>query len=215
MNTKALTVEAPNRSVQSAAAMMLALYAVSLAPEARAATDDGRWLLRGGISHVEPKSDNGRLSVGDITVNSHFDPSLNLGYFLTPNWAVDVLLALPFEHEFSINGANAGSTAQLPPTLSLQYHFLPGAKVQPYLGAGANFTLFMDEQLNSGNELKLDPSFGLAVQAGVDVPLNAQWRVGFDARYIDIDSKASVDDQNVGTVEIDPYVLSLNLGYRF
>lgn len=145
---------------------------------------------------MEPKSDNGQLSVGNITVDSHFDPSVNVGYFFTPNWAVDVLVALPFEHDFSINGANAGSTAQLPPTVSLQYHFLPGAKVQPYVGAGANLTLFMQEQLNSGDQLKLDPSFGLAAQIGVDIPLNADWLVGLDIRYIDIDSDASVNGED-------------------
>ena len=215
MKTRTLSAAMPANTIKASAAMLLALCAAALPSQAQAASDEGRWLIRGGLSHIEPKSDNGQLSVGDISVNSHFDPSVNVGYFLSPNWAVDVLLALPFEHEFSINGSNAGSTAQLPPTVSLQYLFLPGAKVQPYVGAGANLTIFMDEQLNSGNELKLDPSFGLAVQAGIDVPLNAQWRVGLDARYIDIDSKASVDGQNVGTVEIDPYVLSINLGYRF
>lgn len=215
MKTRTLSAAMPANTIKASAAMLLALCAAALPSQAQAASDEGRWLIRGGLSHIEPKSDNGQLSVGDISVNSHFDPSVNVGYFLSPNWAVDVLLALPFEHEFSINGSNAGSTAQLPPTVSLQYHFLPGAKVQPYVGAGANLTIFMDEQLNSGNELKLDPSFGLAVQAGIDAPLNAQWRVGLDARYIDIDSKASVDGQNVGTVEIDPYVLSINLGYRF
>lgn len=214
MKTRILSPEAPHRAATSATALLLALCAAALSPPAPAAADEGRWLLRGGLSHVEPKADNGQLPVGDITINSHFDPSLNVGYFLTPNWAVDVLLALPFEHEFSVNGANAGSTAQLPPTFTLQYRFLPGAAVQPYLGAGASLTLFMDEQLNSGNQLRLDPSFGLAVQAGIDVPLNARWRLGFDARYIDIDSKASVDGQDVGTIEIDPYVLSVNLGYR-
>jgi outer membrane protein len=128
---------------------------------------------------------------------------------------VDVLLALPFEHDFSIDGANAGSTAQLPPTVSVQYHFLPGARVQPSIGVGANLTLFMKAQLNSGNPLKLDRSFGAAAQLGVDLPLNAAWRMGLDARYMDIDSDASVDGQDVGTVEIDPFVFSINLGYRF
>lgn len=215
MNTQALTTENLNRKIQPATVLLLALSAIAVAPQIQAATDESRWMVRGGISHVEPKSDNGQLSVGNITVDSHFDPSVNVGYFFTPNWAVDVLVALPFEHDFSINGANAGSTAQLPPTISLQYHFLPGAKVQPYVGAGANLTLFMQEQLNSGDQLKLDPSFGLAAQIGVDIPLNAQWVVGLDVRYIDIDSEVSVNGQDVGTTEIDPYVFSINLGYRF
>ena len=47
------------------------------------------------------------------------------------------------------------------------------------------------------------------------IPLNADWRVGLDARYMDIDSDASVDGQEVGKVEVDPFVFSINLGYRF
>ncbi len=215
MNAETRITEIPNRPIKSASTLLFALSAITMSPQIQAASDEGRWLIRAGISLVEPKSDNGQLSVGKISVNSHTDPSINVGYFLTPNWAVDVLLALPFEHGFSINGGNAGSTAQLPPTVSLQYHFLPGAKIQPYVGVGANLTLFMDERLNSGNKLKLDSSFGLAAQVGVDVPFNAKWRVGFDVRYVDIDSKVSVDGQDVGTVKIDPYVFSVNLGYRF
>ena len=215
MNTQTLSTETRNRKINSAAALLLGLSAVTMAPQIQAAPGESPWMVRGGITYVEPKSDNGQLSVGNIAVNSHFDPSVSVGYFFSPNWALDVLLALPFEHEFSINGMKAGSTAQLPPTFTLQYHFLPGAKLQPYVGMGANLTLFMDEQLRSGNELKLDPSVGLAAQVGVDIPLNANWRVGLDARYIDIDSKASVDGVDVGTVEVDPYVFSINLGYRF
>lgn len=39
--------------------------------------------------------------------------------------------------------------------------------------------------------------------------------VGLDARHVDIDSKARVDGQSIGTIHIDPTVYSLNLGYRF
>lgn len=171
--------------------------------------------MRGGLSQIAPKSDNGQLTVGDITVDNSIGPSLNVAYYFSPNWAVDVLAALPFEHDFSINGAEAGNTKHLPPTVTLQYHFLPQAKVQPFVGVGLNYTLFMDEQLNSGNKLELDDSFGLAAQVGVDVPLNQQWRVGFDARFVDIDSDAKVDGQSIGEINIDPIVYSLNVGYRF
>lgn len=215
MNSQTLTTESPNRTMKSAAALLFALSAVSLAPQTQAAADDGRWLVRGGISQIAPKSDNGQLSVGSIAVDNEIGPSLNVAYYFTPHWAVDVLGALPFKHDFSINGADAGSTKHLPPTVTLQYHFLPQGRIQPYVGIGLNYTLFMDEQLNSGNDLELDPSFGLAAQVGVDVPLNSRWRVGLDARHIDIDSKASVDGQDIGTVQIDPMVYSINLGYRF
>jgi len=52
---------------------------------------------------------------------------------------VELLAALPFEHDISIaDGAVNGKTQHLPPTLTLQYYPLGGtqARVQPYIGAG-------------------------------------------------------------------------------
>lgn len=198
------------------AAMALSMTAAALlSPSVMAADPEKRWLVRGGITQISPKSDNGTTTAGDVTVDDSFGPSLNIAYYFTPNWAVDVLGAIPFEHDFSVNGVNAGSTDHLPPTVTLQYHFLPTAKVQPFIGLGLNYTDFFDKLMTSGNELNLDPSFGLAAQVGVDIPLNARWLIGADIRYIDIDSDASVDGQDIGTIEIDPLVYSLTLGYRF
>lgn len=216
MSLQTSTTPASVRPTRAATALMLALSAAAVTPASFAATaEESRWLLRGGVSQIDPKSDNGRLSVGDVKVDGATGPSLNIGYRFTPHWAVDVLAALPFEHDFAINGVSAGSTQHLPPTVTVQYHFLPKARVQPFVGVGLNYTLFMDEQLDSGNELKLSPSFGPSAQIGFDVPINPRWRVGFDARYIDIDTKASVDGAPIGTINIDPFVYSLNLGYRF
>lgn len=208
------SISPPGRLLSVAAVAALAAGAV-MAPSDAVAAEEGRWLIRGGVTQVAPKSDNGNLSAGAISVDDRIGPSVNVAYFINPNWAIDVLGALPFKHDFSLNGAAAGSTKHLPPTVTLQYHFMPRAQVQPYVGAGLNVTLFMGEELDSGNDLELDPSFGLSAQVGLDVPINPRWRVGLDARYIDIDTDASVDGQGIGTIKIDPLVYSLNLGYRF
>lgn len=217
MHTKALPARRPELRwpVTFTLIVMAALALAAASTPATAADAASPWLVRAGVSQIAPKSDNGNLSVGKATVDSRVGPSLNVAYYFTAHWAVDVLAALPFKHDFSINGTNAGNTKHLPPTVTLQYHFLPQARIQPYVGLGLNYTLFMDEQLNSGNELDMEPSFGLAFQAGLDVPLNNRWRVGLDARFIDIDSKARVDGQSIGKINIDPMVYSLNLGYRF
>ncbi len=191
---------------------LLALSAGSLTymPTAQAAVDSP-WLVRAGISQVEPKSNNGSLG-GGVAVDRQVGPSLNVAYFFSPNIAVDVLGALPFEHDISIGGVHAGSTKHLPPTVSLQYHFLPDAAIQPFVGVGANYTFFTDEKLGG---VKLKDSFGAAAQIGIDVPINQQWRVGFDARYIVIDTTAKLGGVDIGDVHIDPMVYSLNMGYRF
>lgn len=216
MTTQALSPQAASkRGIQRFTLASFIVAASALTPVAQASAAASPWLVRAGISQIAPQSDNGNLSVGKATVDNSVGPSLNVAYYVTPHWAVDVLAALPFKHDFSINGADAGSTKHLPPTVTLQYHFLPQARIQPYVGAGFNYTFFMEERLNSGNKLEMEDSFGLALQAGVDVPLNDRWRVGLDARHVDIDSKARVDGQSIGTIQIDPTVYSLNLGYRF
>jgi len=90
--------------------------------------------------------------------------------------------------------------------------------VQPYVGAGVNVTLFFDKQTRGaldGTDLSLDDSVGLAAVAGVDVAVGEHWFVNADVRYMDIDTDAELDGAALETVEIDPWAVGLNVGYRF
>ncbi len=203
------------KSLRKPVAIAASASVLALATPAALADDHGPWQVRLGVTHIEPKSDNGNLLPGDISVSRKVGPTINVAYFVSPNWAVDVLGGLPFEHDFSINGVKAGSTKHLPPVVSVQYHFAPKASIRPYVGVGANYTLFLDEKLIGGGNLKLKDSVGLAGQIGVDIPLTDRVALGFDARYIDIESKASVNGVSIGKVVIDPWVYSLNVSYRF
>jgi outer membrane protein len=195
---------------------VVGLLMVSLAPQLHAESIDfDRWYVKAGAGYIDPKSGNGDLTPGPIDVGSRSGPTVNIGYFFQPNWAVDVLLGLPFKHDLDINNARIGSTKHLPPTVSVQYHFNPTGAVRPYVGLGVNYTMIFDEKLNGGGRLQLGNSWGLAAQVGVDVPIYDKWTVGADLRYIDIDSKATVNGAHIGTVNIDPLVFGVNLGYRF
>ena len=134
-------------------------------------------------------------------------------------WAVELLAAYPFEHDiYLIDGPEVGSTKHLPPTVSLQYHFLPDAKFQPYVGLGVNYTDFFSEKLYGeaeGSSLSLESSWGWAGEVGADIMLNEQWFLNLNLRYIDIDSDAKVDGRPFGKVEIDPWVYGAHVGFRF
>jgi outer membrane protein len=179
------------------------------------AKEQGDWLFRFGASYVDPKSNNHEL----VTVGSDTQLTFNFSYMMTDNWATEVLLALPFKHDISLDdGTRVGSTKHLPPTVSLQYHFAPGAKFQPYVGAGVNYTRFFSEKTSGpleGASLGLDSSFGVAGQVGADIPLNDQWFLNLDVRYISIETDASVDGADIGKVKINPWVYGLNVGLRF
>lgn len=179
-----------------------------------AGADDSAWRMRVGVHNVDPKSDNGTLAGMRATVDSAAGLTFNVDYFFTPHLAIDVLAALPFEHDIQLNGGAAGSTRQLPPTVSLQYHLQPQAKIAPFVGVGLNYTMFFNEESSLG-DLRLDDSFGLALQAGVDLAFDRNWSAGIDARWIDIDTKVSLNGSNIGTAHLDPLVYGLTLIRRF
>lgn len=200
------------KRLRSAVAATLAIASVGLAGTAHA---EG-WLVRVGGHYVEPKSDNHR------TVN--VDPSQSLTFDVTyeysPSWRLELLAALPFKHDVNLNadGSRVAEVKQLPPTLTVQYNFRPHAKVRPYAGVGANATLFFDEKTSgalAGTHLSLRNSFGAAAQLGVDIDVGQSWFLGFDARWIDIDTEAKLSGASLGTVHIEPLTVGLSFGHRF
>jgi outer membrane protein len=210
------------RTLASALALAAAL---GLAAPA-SAHEAGDWLFRFGGSLVDPKSDNGSFDEDlDIKVDDQWGVTFNITYMYTANIGVELLAALPYEHDIDlVDIGTVASVKQIPPTLSLQYHFMPQNVFQPYAGVGLNYTLFSSEKLKgplAGQGLDIDvdsSSFGLAAQLGFDYKLTDQWFLNFDLRWIKIETDVEVTD-GVDTlaakVKIDPLVYGLHVGYRF
>jgi len=179
------------------------------------AFEPGDWLVRVGASYVKPASDNSDI----VSVGSATNATFNFGYMMTDVWGLELLAAVPFKHDIDLlDGSKVGSTKQLPPTLSIQYHFMPTEQFQPYVGFGINYTNFSSEKTTGaleGVNLDLGDSWGLAGQIGFDVLFNDDWFFNMDVRYIDIDTKARLDGVSIGKVEIDPWIFGAHIGYRF
>ncbi|HWV10527.1 MAG TPA: OmpW family outer membrane protein, partial [Pseudomonas sp.] len=135
-----------------------------------------------------------------------------------------------FQHSVGVKGLGAldGKLADikhLPPTLTLQYFPLDSAsKVQPYVGAGINYTLFFDEDLTGArkaqgfNSLELDNSVGLALEAGMDFQITENILFNASVWYLDIDTTATTDLAGTKVkvdVDVDPWVYMVGLGYKF
>lgn len=197
----------------------LALAAAGVATPA-AAQSAGDWTLAIGAHQVDPKSDNGTLTGGlSLDVGSDARPTIAFEYFLRDNLGLEVLAALPFEHDIDIDGlGRVGSTKHLPPTISLQYHFNGGGRVSPLLGVGVNYTAFFSEDTTGaleGADLTLKDSWGLAAHAGIDFAIGTRGMLRIDARWIDIDSDVRVDGAGLGTAQIDPLVYGAAYVMRF
>jgi len=178
----------------------------------KASREAGDWLVRVGGTYVMPKSNN----YPGVDVDEAISLTFNGTYMFTNNFGVELLAALPFEHDLTdeTDGSKLGSTKQLPPTLTAQWHFNPIGMIIPYVGAGINYTLFFDEKID-GATLSLDGSWGLEGQLGVDWQVGSNWLVNLDIRYIQIETDAKVDGVGIGTVEIDPWTVGLNVGWMF
>ncbi|MDY7116014.1 OmpW family outer membrane protein [Halomonas sp. SSL-5] len=178
----------------------------------------GDFFTRVGVAKVEPKSDNGDILGGaDVDVQDDSAFAFTLGYRFTDKLGVELLAAEPFDHDFQVEGVTGGSVDHLPPTLTLQYYPLGGtdARVQPYAGIGVNYTTFSDEELDAPLSVEFDDSWGAAGQLGVDLLIDDHWALNAAAWYLDIDTDASLNGNDIGKVEIDPVVVMGGISYRF
>lgn len=196
------------------------------------AYETGDVIVRAGAVAVDPQESSGNVELGgvptslEVGVDSNVQLGLTGTFMLNEKLGLGLLAATPFKHTINLNGVGElADIKHLPPTLTLQFFPLgAGSKLQPYVGAGLNYTTFFDEEFNSGpsaggfNDLSLDDSWGLALEAGVDYMLTDRVLLNAAVWYADIDTEASFDV--AGTpgkvdVDIDPYVYMVGLGYRF
>jgi outer membrane protein len=203
-----------------------ALAATAVPAIPATALDTGDWIFRGGVANVSPDVDSGtspNIPGGMVDVSSGTSVTLNLGYMLTSNLALDILGAWPFAHDIEGAGAleGAGVVAEiehLPPTIGVQYHFSPQASVRPYIGGGINYTTFtsIDEVgALKGDDLDLSDSVGLALQGGVDFDISDNWFLNFDVRWMQIETEADSATTGKFDVTLDPWVVGLAIGTTF
>ena len=81
-----------------------------------------------------------RRIIAALDVFDQGTPEVDLSYFFTDHLAAE-LIAPRTRHEISASGTaighvDVGSTYVLPPTLTVQYHFMPHARLSSYAGAG-------------------------------------------------------------------------------
>jgi outer membrane protein len=195
---------------------LAALMASTAAPAL--AQEKGDFLLGLGLGWVEPTQNSDTIP-GQIDVDGNLRPTVTLEYFIADRIGVELLAAWPFEHDANLQGVGkVVEVKHLPPTLSLQYHFVNASKVTPFVGAGINYTYFFDETGTgalAGANVDMDDSWGLALHAGLDYEISERSALRADVRYIKIESDTKVNGVDIGTVEIDPWVFNIAYVLKF
>jgi outer membrane protein len=160
---------------------------------------------------------------GHVNASQTAVPELDFSYFFTDHWATELILATS-QHTLRASGTavgsfDVGSVWALPPTVTMQYHFLPHEAFSPYIGAGLNATLWYGEQPSSPvTHFTVGNSWGPAMQIGFDYNIAGHWFLNMDAKYIMMNVAARVDALST-TVrahdQLNPVLLGAGIGYRF
>jgi len=177
------------------------------------------WLVRARIVDVDTADKSnpvGGTGPSDlITVQKKVIPEVDFSYFITPNIAAELILTYPQKHDVYLSGTSIGSVKQLPPTLTVQYHFAPTAALNPYLGVGVNYTNFSNVDLGGGTITLDSGSFGYALQGGVDYKLDKNWSLNLDLKYVEMRSNVYAGGATISNVQINPLLIGVGVGYRF
>lgn len=228
--------------------MKITLLTLSLAAAftpVLAHAEAGDWVVRVRAVNVTPNEDSklGKtvnnnvanvMSPGaELTVSDKVIPELDISYYITKNIAAELILALGTRHNVSIEGEagavvpnqDLGSVNLLPPTLTVQWHFNPDQTIDPYVGAGINYTNFLDRNLKvnngalAGTKIKVDSdSWGYALQAGLDINLKDGWLINLDAKYVNIETDVKLNVAGwtkIDSLDINPWVLGIGIGKKF
>jgi outer membrane protein len=186
-----------------------------LVPVPAQAQDSGDWIVRARALNLN-SANKDSTGLG-LSVNNKTFPEVDITYFLTPNWAAELVLTYPQKHDIRSNGAVIGSLKHLPPTLSLQYHVDAGGC--PYVGAGVNLTLFSSVKFNPAVQAALNPSVGgsstgLSLNVGFDVPMGGGWLFNVDLKKVKLAADIKSNDNKVGELKVDLTFLSVGFGKR-
>jgi outer membrane protein len=224
-------------TVRSAlAALGLGVSLIGGALPAAAGSDDGNFQVRVLGTVVDPDTDatvkaGGLVIPGaDADVSTEVIPALTLSYFFSPNLAVELFCCFA-KHDIDGKGtiANLGEIADtwiFPPALTLQYHFAGMGRFEPYVGAGVQYINFFDTGTGANalgaTKVDIDAAWGFTLQAGVDISLGNGWSLNADVKKTWLDTtvtwhnNAALGGLNVvGDADLDPWIFSAGLGYRF
>jgi outer membrane protein len=161
--------------------------------------------------------------------NDNYVPTVAIEYFFTPQISLETICCVT-QHDVDgttgLPGAELVSNAKLiPATFTLKYHFNAGG-ISPYVGAGPAYFLWIGDKPGAAavaagaDDFSLSDELGLALQAGIDVPLGSNgMALTLDAKRYFVGTTARWYAGGVKVIEtehkLDPWVLSAGVAFRF
>jgi outer membrane protein len=184
----------------------------------------GTLMVRLRAIGVIPQSRDSSVSLigGKVDVSASASPEVDLSYFFTDNIAVEGIAAST-QHKVTATGTAIGKVPVgnvwvLPPTVTLQYHFMPQSRFSPYVGVGMTAAFFYASEATGPvvKKFGLSNNVGAAVQVGFDYNFSGHWFANVDLKQIFLSTEARINGGVViAKTNLDPTVVGVGVGYRF
>ncbi|WAC41647.1 OmpW/AlkL family protein [Pedobacter sp. SL55] len=164
---------------------------------------------------------------GNVDISNTVIPELDFTYFLAKNFSANLILGTTKHEVSAINTAlgnvDLGKVWLLPPTLTFAYHMPVSAQVQPYVGAGVNYTIFYGvKNAPAIAKTSYKNAFAPAAQLGVDFDISKKLFLNFDVKKLWLRTDATLTTipnvaggaTVVADTKIDPWLCSLGIGIK-
>jgi len=214
------------------------VFAALFTAAAAQAQTAGTLLLRAGATQIKPKVESGDLTAPSLPgtkadIKSSTRLSGGLTYMLTDQIAIDVPLALPFEHEIDGDGSikgvgKIGEVKSLPITVMGQYRFLDAkSALRPYVGAGLTYAKFYKAKgtaalsaLTGGTPanpttLSVESKLAATLQVGASYAFNEHWFVDATVLHTFLKTRTTLSTGQTLDTKVNPTTLALSVGYAF
>jgi outer membrane protein len=160
----------------------------------------------------------------NVTTGDATTVILSYERMVVPNVGVELVVGIPPTIKANATGSVAFlgndvlSAKFLSPVLFVNYHFFaPGATWRPYVGAGLNYTKFIDIKSTLASNVQMGYSTGWAAQVGLDHALNKQWSVFASVAALKVKSNVVAAGATVlqSTVDFRPIAYTIGAVYGF
>lgn len=200
-------------------ASALTAATLTLAAQAALAYEAGDFFVRGGFAKTDSHSDIDLVDPGnfrtELDIRDGRGFTYGLGYLFHDQFGVELAGSERIKHDAHIGAPVdiAASFQRLPVNLMVNYYPLGGldSRVQPYVGAGINYTSFSGEPAG----VDLDDSYGAVGQIGVDLAITDNLLLNGSLNYADVGSDVSYLGEALGEAKVDPLTIGGGVTLRF
>lgn len=210
------------------AGLLLCACTLTLAGQVHAA-GDSPWFVRVGPGAIVFDEDVTLRAGGGVVpgagghVKNNATLMAEFGYSFTRNWAAGLTIGVPPKTRLTGTGTVAalgevGSVRYGPASLTLQYRFADVPSFTPYVGAGVAYNMIFREKDGAVRDLKVDSTWGTALQAGVEYPLSPTTGLFVDVKKIYLKTTAAGTLQGApveARVRLNPLVVQAGFYLRF